>query len=449
MAAFGASRIQSKFKNVFADHPASDHVFSNLRVGTATGEQNYIQANPKFFCYASQGGGGPFVVVDLTKPGRVEADHPTVNGHTGACLNFDWNPHNDNVLATSSEDCTVKIWNVPDGGFTANHNEPNASLHGHMRKVTHVKWNPTAANTLASVGAEYNVKLWDIEKKAEVWSSDSAHNDLILDLAWDYTGNQYATTCKDKNVRLFDGRSGELTNMIEGAHSGSKSAKCCFLGPSGNMLTVGFTRTSMRQFKIWDPRDLTKPLKEVDIDQAAGVIMPFYDNDTGMLFLAGKGDGAIHYFDVQSTAPYAVPLNTYRSTASARGMAFLPKRGVDVSKLEACRLLKLTTNSVEPLSFIVPRKSDSFQPDLYPDTAACEASHTHEQWMGGSNKGPRVISRDPSSDGKSHDAAPFAAGGGAPVAFKAPVTVASLQKELDKANKRIAELEATIKDMAK
>lgn len=34
----------------------------------------------------------------------------------------------------------------------------------------------------------------------------------------------------------------------------------------------------------------------------------------------------------------------------------IPKRGCDVMKCETARLLKLTSNSIEPLSFVVPRK---------------------------------------------------------------------------------------------
>lgn len=37
-------------------------------------------------------------------------------------------------------------------------------------------------------------------------------------------------------------------------------------------------------------------------------------------------------------------------------MAMIPKRGCDVMKCETARLLKLTSNSIEPLSFVVPRK---------------------------------------------------------------------------------------------
>ena len=54
------------------------------------------------------------------------------------------------------------------------------------------------------------------------------------------------------------------------------------------MVTVGFTKQSQRQFRLWDPRSMDKALKKVDIDQAAGVIIPYYDEDTSVMYLAGK-----------------------------------------------------------------------------------------------------------------------------------------------------------------
>ena len=117
---------------------------------------------------------------------------------------------------------------------------------------------------------------------------------------------------------------------------------------------------------------------------------------------------------------------------------------MDINKNETCRLLKLTTNTVEPLSFVVPRKGESFQTDLYPDTAAPVPAHSHESWFGGSNKGPMLMSMDPSSDQKPH-AAPAAGAGGEVPAFKAPITVASLSKDLATANARIAMLEGKLK----
>lgn len=41
--------------------------------------------------------------------GRVDKNVPLVTGHTAPVLDIDWCPHNDNVLASASEDTTVMV----------------------------------------------------------------------------------------------------------------------------------------------------------------------------------------------------------------------------------------------------------------------------------------------------------------------------------------------------
>ena len=98
----------------------------------------------------------------------------------------------------------------------------------------------------------------------------------------------------------------------------------------------------------------------------------------------------------------------------------------------------MTTNSVEPLSFFVPRKSESFQEDLYPDTASNEPAHTADQWIAGSELSPKLMSLNVAlgSAAVKTTTAPKAF-----VAVKSPVV---LQAELDKANQRIKDLEARL-----
>lgn len=430
----------SKFRHVYADQPRQDAKYENLRLSTVTGEQNYIKANPLYFAVGLQGGGGPFTVVNLDKPGRIAPEQPTIAGHSAAVLDFEFNPFHDQIIASASEDQTIKVWGIPEGGLTANITEPLVDLHGHSRKVTLLRFNPTANNVLASVSSDMSCKLWDIEKGCEMHSTTEGHQpenheQLIQDIIWDYKGNQFATSSKDKHVRIFDARTHTLSAKIETAHEGAKSIKMTFLGQLEKLVTVGFTRQSQRQFKIWDPRNTAKELKRVDVDQAAGVIMPFYDADTQMLYLAGKGDGNIRYYEIAKDEPYAFPLSDFRSSISAKGMAFIPKRGLDVMQCETARLLKLTSNSVEPLSFRVPRKSEAFQDDIFPDTPSNEPAHSADEWLAGSDLGPKLMSLNPSQRGSAVVAKKEFA------AVKSP---AVLQQELDKANARIAELEARL-----
>lgn len=70
----------------------------------------------------------------------------------------------------------------------------------------------------------------------------------------------------------------------------------------------------------------------------------------------------------------------------------MPKRGLDVNKCEIARFFKLHERKCEPIIMTVPRKSDLFQDDLYPDTAGPEAALEAEEWFEGKNADPILIS---------------------------------------------------------
>lgn len=346
----------SKFRHIYFEPEKLENTYTNLRLSTATGEQNYIKGNTKFFAVSIQAGGGAMAIVPYEKVGKFDPDFPLVSGHKGAILDFDFNPFHEHIIASASDDTTIKIWGVPEGGFTETCTEALVDLSGHGRKVTLLKFHPTASNILGSTSSDFSVRLWDIEKGSEVVNMAIDSENLIQDIAWSWTGSSLATSCKDKALRIYDARSGQVSNVKEMAHEGSKSVKLTWLGEKEKLVSVGFTRQSQRQFKIWDPRKMDQEIKKIDIDQAAGVIIPFYDPDTSLLYLCGKGDGNIRYYEISDSAPFAYPISEYRSTTAARGMAMIPKRGLDIMKCETARLLKLTSNAVEPLHVYVPRK---------------------------------------------------------------------------------------------
>ncbi|VDN39154.1 unnamed protein product [Dibothriocephalus latus] len=69
-----------------------------------------------------------------------------VAGHRAAVLDIEWCPHNDDLIASGSEDCTAKVWQIPEGGLEpkVNLTTPVADLVAHQRRVGLVKWHPTA-----------------------------------------------------------------------------------------------------------------------------------------------------------------------------------------------------------------------------------------------------------------------------------------------------------------
>ncbi len=93
------------------------------------GDHNYIRCSGKFFSLSVRGGGGPVLALPFSEVGKLATGHPTINGHSAAVYDTAWNPFNDNLLATGSDDTTVKLWSIPDGGLTENMKEPLVRLH--------------------------------------------------------------------------------------------------------------------------------------------------------------------------------------------------------------------------------------------------------------------------------------------------------------------------------
>lgn len=113
-----------------------------------------------------------------------------------------------------------------------------------------------------------------------------------------------------------------------------------------------------------------------------------------MVYVAGKGDGSIRYYEVTDSSPWCFYINQLITGFPQRGMGVMPKRGLDPEKCEVFRFYKLhaTRPLCEPISMIVPRKSTLFQNDLYPDTSAPTPAMTADEWLSGKNRPPVVMS---------------------------------------------------------
>ena len=140
-------------------------------------------------------------------------------------------------------------------------------LSRHEKRALLVSWHPTAHNILASAGADNMVFIWKVDsaegKRSKlsgqklifpflVISEISCHTDIPLSLSWNWDGSAFATTCKDKSLRVIDARSGKVKAEKKKAHEGNKSAKCIFL-KGGKVFTLGFSKRCDRQYALWDP----------------------------------------------------------------------------------------------------------------------------------------------------------------------------------------------------
>lgn len=380
----------SKFRHVFAQPLKRENCYDNIRITKSSWDSNFCAVNPKFLAIVIEAaGGGAFLVLPLQKTGRIDVSYPLVAGHKGAVLDVAWCPFNDNVIASGCEDGIVRIWCIPEGGLTRPLVDPVVELVGHQRRAGTVLWHPSANNILLSAGSDCKVFIWNIGTSEMISQMD--HPDLIFHCCWNWNGSRLVTTCKDKKIRVFDPRTGDLEAEANG-HDGAKPQRAIYLR-NGHLLTVGFSRMSERQYALRKENALSEPIILETLDTSNGVLYPFYDPDVNLLYLCAKGDSNIRYFEITDEAPYIHYINTYQSSEPQRGIGMMPKRGCDVRQCEIARFYKLHSRGFcEVLTFTVPRKSELFQDDLYPDTLADTPAISADEWVEGKDCDPILIS---------------------------------------------------------
>ncbi|XP_055609043.1 coronin-1C-A isoform X2 [Uranotaenia lowii] len=381
----------SKFRHVYGQALKREQCYDNIRVSKSSWDSTFCAVNPKFLAIiVESAGGGAFIVLPHNKVGRIAADHALVGGHKGPVLDIAWCPHNDNVIASGSEDCVVKVWQIPDGGLSRTMTEPVVDLVYHQRRVGLVLWHPSALNVLLTAGSDNLIVVWNVGT-GEVLVRIECHPDTIYSACWNWDGSQLVTTCKDKKIRILNPRTGEILNEAI-AHEGSKATRAIFLR-HGLIFTTGFNRSSERQYSLRAPDALGDPIVMVDLDTSNGVMFPLYDPDTNLIYLCGKGDSVIRYFEVTPEQPFVHYINQFQTPDSQRAIGLMPKRGCDVSTCELARFYRLNNSGLcQVISMIVPRKSELFQEDLYPDTLSDEAAVSAEDWISGVDAEPQLVS---------------------------------------------------------
>ncbi|XP_048384194.1 coronin-2A-like isoform X2 [Stegostoma tigrinum] len=351
----------SKFRHVYGKPATKENCYDGVPITKSVQDNYFCSVNPKFIAVVTEcAGGGAFYIIPIGQTGKIDPLQPKVCGHRGNVLDIKWNPFDDYIIASSSEDSTVKIWEIPKCGVLKNIINSKQELRAHSRRVGLIEWHPTAKDILFSAGYDYRVMIWNLNSGEQVIHNPvkilDCHKDVVLAMSFNTNGSRIVTSCKDKKMRIIDSHTGKVLQD-----------------------------------------DLSVPLREEDLDGSLGVLFPFYDPDTYMLYLAGKGEGNIRYYELSSEKPYLHFLMDFRSSLPQKGMGVMPKRGLDVSICEVFRFYKLVTTKslIEPVSMIVPRRSESYQDDIYPMTAGAQPAMTAQEWLSGANKDPIFVSLKP------------------------------------------------------
>ncbi|XP_070074393.1 coronin-7 isoform X3 [Drosophila takahashii] len=384
----------SKYKNAAPIVPKAEACVREICVGSYQTYGNNIAASGAFMAFNWEHTGSSVAVLPLDDCGRKSKTMPLLHGHTDTVTDLKFSPFHDGLLATASQDCLVKIWHIPEKGLEQSLSDPEAIFSHKQRRVETVGFHPTADGLMYSTAAGC-VALFDLSTQKEIFSNNE-HPEVIQSASWREDGSVLATSCKDKCVRIFDPRAaGSPIQLTAESHQSIKDSRVVWLGNQQRILTTGFDAARLRQVIIRDVRNFSTPEKTLELDCSTGILMPLFDPDTNMLFLAGKGDTTINYLEITDKDPYLIE-GLRHTGEQTKGACLVPKRALKVMEAEVNRVLQLTSNMVIPIMYQVPRKTyRDFHADLYPETTGYKTELVAGEWLNGSNQAVPKMSLDP------------------------------------------------------
>ncbi|NXC60406.1 CORO7 protein, partial [Aleadryas rufinucha] len=301
---------------------------------TTPGECDGFCANHQRVALPLLSAGGQIAILELSKPGRLpDAAMPTIQNGV-AVADLTWDPFDPRRLAVAGEDARIRLWRIPEGGLQETLKEPEAILRGHTEKIYSIRFHPMASDLLVSSSYDMTVRIWELSAGREVLCLQG-HTDQIFSMAWSPDGKKLATVSKDGRIRLYEPRHSSQPQQEGPGPEGGRGARLVWVCGGDYLLVSGFDSRSERRILLYRAQALPEgPLSVLGLDVAPSTLLPFYEEDTSVVFLTGKGDTRVFLYEVTLEPPYFLECNSFTSNEPHKGFVFLPKTACEVREVE-------------------------------------------------------------------------------------------------------------------
>ncbi|RDB21224.1 Nuclear distribution protein PAC1 [Hypsizygus marmoreus] len=167
---------------------------------------------------------------------RTPAAH-VLTGHRAPVVRVAFHPQYS-ILASASEDATVKIWDWETGEF-------ERTLKGHTKAVSDVEFDHKG-HLLVTCSSDLFIKIWDSQNEWKNTKTFPGHDHSVSTVRF-MPGDQFIVSAsRDRTIRIFDVASTHLVRTIAGH---SEWVRCVLPSDDGRLLASGSKDHTVR---IWD-----------------------------------------------------------------------------------------------------------------------------------------------------------------------------------------------------
>uniref|UniRef100_A0A0N4UF55 Lissencephaly-1 homolog n=1 Tax=Dracunculus medinensis TaxID=318479 RepID=A0A0N4UF55_DRAME len=220
-----------------------------------------------------------------------------------------------NIIASSSEDSTIKVWDYENGEF-------ERSLKGHTDAVQDIAFDGSG-KLLASCSADLTIKLWEFVQTYNCMKTLKGHDHNISSVTFLPSGDHILSASRDHLIKLWEVASGycvrtyaghrDWVRMVRISYDGNTFASC------SNDQSVRIWNMASKECKMtlhehehvveciaWAPDKALPYIKEADeSDSVAIKTNGEISNEQkeikmGPVLISGSRDRTIKFFDINA-----------------------------------------------------------------------------------------------------------------------------------------------------
>lgn len=113
------------------------------------------------------------------------------------------------VIASCSEDATIKLWDYESGNF-------ERTLKGHTDVVQDIAFDSQSGKLLCSCSADMSIRLWDIQETYTCIKTLQGHDHNVSSITFTPSGDHVVSCSRDRTIKIWEVATGYCIRTLTG-----------------------------------------------------------------------------------------------------------------------------------------------------------------------------------------------------------------------------------------